>query len=166
MLNLLCSLVGRSQSPTRRSRKTDDNPSIISADHMWQIIEKLKSFKNRKTTMKNYLSIWRQFNRFLLKLDMKPRLWEDHTMLFAASLIENGIQSSTLKSYISAIKCMLIDDDYNWDNRKILLRTLARSCRYVNNKLQVRLPIQNKLLELIIFEIQRIFKQQPYLESS
>ena len=116
--------------------------------------------------MRNYLSVWRQFNDFLMGLDSKPpRRWEDRMILFGAYLIEHKkIQSSTLKSYFSAIKCMLVDDDYNWDDNIVMFRTLTRACRNLNDKASTRLPIQKGLLELLLFEIQRIFKNQYYLE--
>ena len=94
---------------------------------------------------------------------MKPELWEDRTMLFAANLIEQGIQSSTLKLYISAIKGILIDDGYEWDDSKMLIRTLSRVCRIVNDRISVKLPIQLNLLEVILFEISRHFQGQCYL---
>ena len=66
---------------------------------------------------------------FLLKLDVKPASWEERTTLFIAHLIhDKGIQSSTVKSYISAIKCMLVDDDYDWQDDKVLWLSLTRAC--------------------------------------
>ena len=84
-------------------------------------------------------------------------------MLFAAHLINRGIKSTTLKLYISAIKCILIDDTYKWDDGKMLLRSLSRACRRTNDKLSVRLPIHLNLLEIILFEIQCYYYQQEYL---
>ena len=98
-----------------------------------------------------------------MQLDKRPKLWEDRAMLFAATLIEQGIQSATLRSYISAIKAILTDDNYPWDDGKMLLRTLSRACRLTNDKLTVRLPIKSNLLEIILFEVKRHFQQQPYL---
>ena len=73
--------------------------------------------KNRQSTKENYLAIWRHFNKFLIKLDRRPPLWEDRVSLFSAYLIEHRkVQSSTLRSYISAIKRILTDDGYEWNN--------------------------------------------------
>ena len=62
-------------------------------------------------------------------------------MLFIAQLIEEGMQSSTVKSYISAIKTTLITDGYTWDNSKILLSSLTRACKVVKDHVRTRLPI-------------------------
>ena len=78
--------------------------------------------------------------------------------------MQKGIQSSTLKSYFSAIKGTLVDDGYNWDSSKVLVSTLTRACRLVNDRVRTRFPIQDKLLEMILFELQRMFSAQPYLE--
>ena len=77
----------------------------------------------------------------------------------------NKIQSSTLRSYISAIKYTLKCDNYEWDDQKVWLDALIRSCKLANDHLTPRFPIHYKLLELLLFELQRIFNQQPYLES-
>ena len=128
------------------------------------LLERYKSCKNRPSTAANYLSIWRQFNTFLMRLDHKPKLCEDRATLFGAALIESEIQSSTLKSYFSAIKSILIDDNYEWDDNRLMIRTLTRACRAVNDKVRTRLPIHLGLLEIILFEVECLFSQQKYLE--
>ena len=90
------------------------------------IIEQLKSTQNRESTKKNYLSIWRKFNEFIICLDVKPITWEERASLFGASLVEKGVQSSTLKSYMSAIKRVLTDNGYSWDNNKLMLPVLTK----------------------------------------
>ena len=130
-------------------------------------MNKLKASQNRKSTQNNYLGIWRNFNNFLIKLDFMPRSWEDRTSLFLTYLVDNGLQSSTLKSYASAIKKVLILDDYEWNYSKVLLGALTKSCKLINDSVRTRLPIQFKLLELILFEVQHKFtieKNQPYLK--
>ena len=77
---------------------------------MESIIEKLMCQQTRQSTSKTYLSIWHQFSYFLLKLDYRPAKWEDRTTLFIGYLVDNGYQSSTVKSYVSAIKKMLLLD--------------------------------------------------------
>ena len=116
--------------------------------------------------------MWRQLNKFVIRLDQKENLtWEDKTALFGAYLVDKGIQSSTLKSYFSAIKFVLKQDGYQWDDSKVLLSSLVRSCKFENDKLRIRLPIQKGFLELLLFEVQRMFcgedkhNQQPYLET-
>ena len=92
-----------------------------------------------------------------------PKLWEERVSLYCAFLIDNGAQSGTIKSYVSGIKHILKTDGYAWDNDKILLETLTRSCRILNDRVKTRLPISENLLELILFEVERIFETQPYL---
>ena len=115
--------------------------------------------------MKTYLSIWRQFNKFLVRLDKRPDSWEDRLSLFGAHLVDSGYQSSTLRSYFSGIRHMLKADGYHWDENKIFLNTLVRACKIQDDKRKTRLPISFNLLELMLFELQRIFSRQPYLEA-
>ena len=85
-----------------------------------------------------------------------------------AHLIDKGMQSSTVKSYVSAIKKILIKDGYEWNNTKVLLSSLTCACRLVHDHVKMRLGISIGLLEVILFEIQRFFRSknnnQPYLE--
>ena len=131
-------------------------------------MERLKNNQTRSSTVNNYLSVWRQLNKFLLSLDAKISCsWEQKTALFGAYLVDNGVQSSTLKSYFSAIKHILKQDGYYWDDNKVLLGALVRSCRLENDCIKTRLPIQKGLLEMILFEVKRnwdsSFNTQPYL---
>ena len=130
---------------------------------MNNLLEKLKMRKRRDSTKANYPGIWRQFNTFVIRLDKKPDSWEERLMLFGAYLVNNGLQSSTLKSYITAIKMVLRDDGYQWDKPQLAVGSLTKACRLVNDRVKTRLPIKIKLLELIIFEIQRLFDSQPFL---
>ena len=130
---------------------------------MQNILERLKTLKNRDLTNQNYLSIWRQFNKFVLTLDYLPKYWEDWVAMYAASLIQRGLQSATLKSYISAIKSVLIDDNYEWKDERIVVRTLTRACRKINDRVKARFPLHIGLLELLIFQLQKQLDQQPYL---
>ena len=88
------------------------NSSTISAQSMRGILEKLKYSSHRQSTSKNYLSIWQRFNQFVIKLDVKPNMWEDRVSLFIAHLIEQGLKSTTVKSDVSAIKKTLVTDGY------------------------------------------------------
>ena len=95
-----------------------------------------------------------------------PVSWEERTALFCSYMIQNySTQSSTIASYISAIKGTLRDDGYEWDDPKIMLHSLIRACKLQNDVLKCRLPIQKGLLELILFELRRLFHSQPYLET-
>ena len=144
-------------------RSSSSNSSKISTKRMNEILDKLKCNTTRESTKRNYFSIWRSFNSFVIRLDRKPPSWEEKVALFIAFLSEKGTQSSTIKSYISAIKCVLKEDGYQWNNQKILLSALTKACRLKKDCVRTRLLIQCGLLELILFEIQRIFTDQTYL---
>ena len=93
----------------------------------------------------------RNFNNFLIKLDKKPKFWEDRT------------QSATVKSYLSVIKAILKSEHYKWTEDLVLLSILTRACRLQNDVLHCHLPIHKGLFELILFELQRIYDDQVYL---
>ena len=161
---------------TRRGKariKQPDNLSVssgsskISTQAIEMIIDKLKYQQNRRTTTSTYLAIWRQFNKFLLSLDKMPQTWEYRTILFVGYLIEKGFQSSTVKSYVSAIKKTLLCDNYEWKDENVQIVSLTRACKVKNDVVHTRLPIHCSLLELIFFEVRRKFSilNQPYLES-
>ena len=58
-------------------------------------------------------------------------------------LIDRGMQSSSVKSYISAIKKTLILDNYDWNDKLVLVRSLAKACRIVNDAVRTRLQVGN-----------------------
>ena len=137
-------------------------------EYVNNVLERLQSHQTRKSTANNYLCVWRQLNKFIISLDTKLNLsWEEKTALFGAYLVDRGVQSSTLRSYFSAIKHILRQDGYIWDDKKVLLSSLVRGCQLENDRVKVRLPIQRGLLELLLFEIERFYNSspQPYLES-
>ena len=131
---------------------------------MQQAMENLKYKSNRKSTDKIYLTVWREFNKFLIKLDKRPEHWEDRVALFATYLVEKGRKSATIRSYILAIKFVLKRDNYIWDRTRAQLNTLTKACKLINDTVKIRLPISSQLLDLILFEIERIYQKQPYLE--
>ena len=140
-----------------KASTSSETSSRISTTDMESIVSKLMTVQHRNSTTKNYLAIWRQFNNFVISLDRKPNLWEDRTTLFIGYLIEKGTQSSTVKSYVSAIKKILIIDGYKWNDNLVLVRSLAHACRLINDQVRTRLPIHCGLLEMILFEVHRVF---------
>ena len=84
--------------------------------------------------------------------------------IYAAYLVENGSQSSTIRSYTSAVKFILKTDGYQWDDDKLLLNAVTKVCRVVNDKIKTHLPIGKSLMEIILFEVERFYANQPYLE--
>ena len=129
------------------------------------ILEELRWKMTRDSTAGNYYSIWKKFNMFVLQLDKMPKMWEQHVPLYGAFLVNRGIQSSTIRSYFSAIKKILTDVGYNYKQEEVMLNTLTKACRIINDKICTCLPINIKLLEILLFEIGHIFKSQFYLES-
>ena len=80
--------------------------SMISTAEMEEIIDYLQMNQHRSTTRKNYYSVWKGFNEFIVRLDRKPESWEQRILLYTAHLIKDGKQSGTVKSYVSAIKAV------------------------------------------------------------
>ena len=76
-------------------------------------------------------------------------------MLFGTHLVKQGYQSSTIKSYFSAIKHVLKTDGYQWNDDKAMLSTITKSCRLINDCVMIRLPISRKLLDLLLYEMER-----------
>ena len=111
---------------------------------------------HKPSTERNYHGIWTNFNRFVIRLDNIPTTWEDKVSLYCTFLtIYTTIQSSTLKSYISAIKSKLRAIGHNWNNNQALLSALTRACKIKNDVVRTRLPIGLSLLDCICFEIER-----------
>ena len=158
--------MSRSTRNNRIDNYSSSGSSIILAHSLQLIINKLLGQANRSSTCRSYLNIWRQFNRFVINLDVKPHAWEDRVTLFIGYKIDQGMQSSTVKFYVSAIKRILVDDGYDWNDQKVLVESLTRACRIINDRVCTRLPIQCGLLEMILFELQRMFNQggQYYLQ--
>ena len=150
----------------RKLPSSTSGSTRISVHDIERIVDKLLLKQHRDSTSKTYLSVWRQFNKFIVSLDSKPDLWEDRATLFIAYLIDNGMQSATVKSYVPAIKKTLIMNGYDWNDNLVLVRSLAKACRLINDSVRTRLPIHCGLLEMLLFEVQRHFKlnNQCYLE--
>ena len=161
------------QRKTKASRQSEagssksSHSSKISLEYVNTVLTRLQNRQTRNSTLDNYLSVWRQLNKFVINLDFREHLsWEQRTALFGAYLVDNGVQSSTLKSYFSAIKFILKQDGYQWDEKKVLLSSLVKGCKLENDRVKIRLPIKKGLLELLLFELSRKFgeKGQVYLE--
>ena len=123
-------IVGGSGKP-KKLKKTSDNHftlSKISTSSIEKIIE--------DSTKKNYYTIWKMFNNFFIRLDRKPREWYQCLTLFVAYLIDNKKQSSTVKSYISAIKAVLQDNGIKLQKNQCLLTSLTRACHLTNDKVR------------------------------
>ena len=130
------------------------------------LMDKLRQEKHRDSTKGSYYNAWKNFNKFIVKLDSIPKSWEERATLYCGYLLcVKKLQSSTVKSYMSGIKSVLIDDGYEWADGKLLLNALTRSCKMKNDQVKTRLPIQKGFLDMILCKIQRKFDKQPYLEA-
>ena len=145
------------------SSSTSSTSSRLSTDHFKGILDRLKMQKNRSSTQHNYYGIWKNFNEFVIKLDRRPSTWEEKFSLFGAYLVDKGIQSSTFRSYASALKAVLTSDGYEWDDQKVPLNTIIKACKLKNDVVKTRLPISCNLLELILMQVNRQLNAQPYL---
>ena len=137
--------------------------STISTKAIESIIHKLRNMCNRSSTRRNYLCIWKNFNQFIIKLDNKPRTWEQRLTLFVGYLIDAKKKSTTIKSYISAIKSVLLENDLQINKDSFLLASLTRTCRMVNDHVTTRLPIHRDLLAMLLNKIDRYYDKQPFL---
>ena len=111
----------------------------------------------------NYYTVWKLFSKFCLRLDVKPKSWEDRTTLFVGYSIENGKQSSTVRSYVSAVKNVLMDDGFDIKEDRFLISSLTKAYRITNDEVRTRLPIQRGLLIILLRQVQVKFADQPYL---
>ena len=112
---------------------------------------------------RNYYTVWKLFSKFCLQLDVKPKSWEDRITLFVGYLIENGKQSSTVRSYVSAVKNVLMDNGFDIKEDRFLISSLTKACRITNDEVRTRLPIQRGLLIILLRQVQVKFADQPYL---
>ena len=92
-------------------KSVSSTASTISTTAIEGIIDLLKQNRVRNSTMTNYYVIWKHFNKFIVKLDRKLGTWEERLTLYTGFLINNGRKSSTIRSYISAIKTVLQIND-------------------------------------------------------
>ena len=134
---------------------------------MKNIVERLKLAGNRDSTKRNYYGIWKNFNKFYIRLDEKPGTWEERLILFVGFLVENNKKASTIKSYVSAVKSVLQGDGVELNVNKCLISSMTKACRFINNKVRTRLPIQKGLLMLMLKKTEEYFdkRNQFYLAT-
>ena len=148
-----------------KSTKASSSSSRISSAQLRNLLTESKYNKHCESTKGNHHKIWQLFNKFVIRLDYIPETWEERVCLFCVHMIyTKGSQSATIKSYVSAIKSKLIADDYDWNDKLVLLNTLSGACRLRNDKLRTRLPIKRHLLEILIRKLEDKFHSQPYLK--
>ena len=131
------------------------------------MIERLKCQRYRDSTHDTYYKIWKIFGQFYQKLDYKPDTWEEKIVLFAGFLIDNNLKSGSVRSYLSAIKGILAEDNIKIQEDEFLLSSLMRACKIKNDIVIMRLPIYKDLLNLILKQTDKHFNKlgQIYLRD-
>ena len=139
--------------------------STVSTKAIEAIVEKLRCQFLRQSTKNSYYGVWKSFNEFNIKLDSKPKSWEERLTLFVGYLISLNRQSSMIKSYISAIKAVLKYEKIELSENKVLLSSLIKACKLQNDCIQTQLPIRKGLLQVIINSVEKYYDHnpQPYL---
>ena len=149
----------------RRTKTETTSTESFSSSYLQSVLERLRCQDNRASTRHSYHKIWTKFNEFLIKLDVIPEKWENKVALYCAYLIEiKELQSSTIRTYVSAIKKTLSNDGYEWNDKLLLLSAITRACKLKNDTLHNRLPIQKGLLSIVLSQLEIKFKHQWYLE--
>ena len=144
----------------RGKEDQSSNSSSISTVELEQFVEQLKTRRHRDSTAHNYYGIWKNFNNFVTKLDIN---WEDRVVLYVVYLIQNDCKSTTIKSYVSAIKAVLFNGGIKLKQDAALLSSLTRACKINNDVIRTKLPIRKPLVQLFINALKNKFDQQPYL---
>ena len=113
----------------RSSSSVTSEQLVISTRVIQGIVEKLKSQQHRDSTRKNCYAIWKIFNKFFLHLDHKPLDWDNRITLFVGYMIDKGRKSSTIRSYLSAIRSVLKIEGIEIHEDQYLLTALIKACK-------------------------------------
>ena len=141
--------------------------SQISTKDIERAIDALKDQRHRSSTRQNYYTIWKIFNKFVIRLDRKPTSWDHMLTLFVGHLIDSGKCSTTVKSYVSAIRAVLQNIGVKLNLDEFLIVSLTQACRLKNDRVSTRLPIQKGLLSIILKQVKSDFHEvgQVYLAT-
>ena len=85
-------------------------------------------------------------------------------------MVERKLQSSTVKTYIAAIRSVLNELGEKIKEDQCLLTSLTKACRLKNNEAVHRFPICKGMLKMLLKQVTKMFtgsqtNQQPYLET-
>ena len=100
------------------------------------IVECLKNQCHRDSTRRMYYQVWKKFSSFYLRLDHKPTDWGQRIVLFVGYLISEEKQSSTICSYLSAIRAVLKIDGIKLKEDLFLVNSLTRACKLQNDRVR------------------------------
>ena len=114
--------------------------TTISTRAIQEIVNKLKYQRCRDSTRKIYHHVWNKFNQFFIRLDCKQISWEKGIVLFTGYLVDCTFQSTTIKSYLSAIRTVLKQDGVKISEDRFLLTSLMHACRLHNESLEPDSP--------------------------
>ena len=103
------------------------------------------------------------FNKFFLRLDLKPLRWEERIVLFVGYLIQEGKQSSTIRCYLSAIRSVLKTEGIKINEDIYLLNALTHACKLKNDVISTKLPIKRSMINELMKALGKMFATQPYL---
>ena len=78
-------------------------------------------------------------------------------------LIQNKKKSTTIRSYISAIRTILKEDKICLNEDSFQLNALMRACKFTVERITTHLPIHKDILKVIIKHVRLHFRDQPYL---
>ena len=136
------------ESKQRKKQSCTTESSTISTEYMNLLLDKLKMFPvlGRKRNV-SYHKIWCLLNKFIIRLDTIPETWRERLVLFVAYLVEEGKQSSTVKSYISAIKYILRIDHVELNDKIYKLSALTKACKLVNDAVKTKRPVSKRIVE-------------------
>ena len=100
-------------------------------------MEKLKRKSRRNSTTPPYSSAWKGFNQFFfIKLDDKPKTWEERLAFYVTYLTEEVKRKpGTMQSYVSGTKAILESEGIHLNNDISQLNALVRACRTGDDQL-------------------------------
>ena len=84
-------------------------------------------------------------------------------MLFVGYLVNNKRKSTTIRSYISAIRAVLREDGEILNEDTFLLTSLTRACKLKHDRVRTRLPIRIGMVNILLDQCCEMFQSQPYL---
>ena len=118
-------VVGVQGHTSKQSSTSSQTSNTLSTKGLEDIVECLRCQCYRDTTKRNYYNVWHSFNKFYLRLDEKPMSWENRIILFIGYLIDQGRQSATIKSYVSALRVVLKQDKVKLQEDEFLITSLT-----------------------------------------